>query len=128
MRVRPSTRPTRLVSARESGYNIARMRYEIILALEAVDDLESLKAYARAEVRDAMEQHLLHEPTKVSRSRIKRLRGLSRPQYRLRVGDDVRVFYDVREDAVEVLAIVTKSEADQWLQRHGESNEGSQSV
>jgi len=104
------------------------MRYEIILALEAVDDLESLKAYARAEVRDAMEQHLRHEPTKVSRSRIKRLRGLSRPQYRLRVGDDVRVFYDVREDAVEVLAIVTKSEADQWLQRHGESNEGSQSV
>jgi len=41
-----------------------------------------------------------HEPTKASKTRIKRLRGLSRPQYRLRVGDDVRVFYDVIEEIV----------------------------
>lgn len=50
----------------------------------------------------------------VSRSRIKRLRGLSRPQFRLRVGE-VRVFYDVSRDTVEVLAIVLKSEASAWL-------------
>ena len=50
----------------------------------------------------------------MSRSRIKRLRGLARPQYRLRVGD-VRVFYDVAGTTVEVLAIVTKSEAETWL-------------
>src|SRR5439155_1779326 len=36
----------------------------------------------------------------------KRLRGLSRPQYRLRVGDDIRVFYDVVENTVQVLAVV----------------------
>jgi hypothetical protein len=46
--------------------------------------------------------------------RIKRLRGLSQPQYRLRVGD-IRVFYDVTETQVQVLAIVTKAEAQSWL-------------
>src|SRR5204863_399615 len=72
----------------------------------------------RAEVRDALERHLRHEPTRVSKSRIKRLRGLSQPQYRLRVGE-VRAFYDVTRQAVEVLAIVTKAEAAGWLAEHG---------
>jgi mRNA-degrading endonuclease RelE of RelBE toxin-antitoxin system len=104
------------------------MRYEIILAPEAVQDLKNLKAKVRAEVYDALEVHLRHDPTKLSKSRIKKLQGLSRPQYRLRVGDDVRVFYDVIEDAVEVLAIVQKSEVDEWLQSHGEKNEASGSL
>lgn len=55
-----------------------------------------------------------------SRSRIKRLRGLAKPQYRLRVGD-LRIFYDVRENAVEVLAIVPKSQAARWLEAWGEA-------
>jgi mRNA-degrading endonuclease RelE of RelBE toxin-antitoxin system len=46
----------------------------------------------------------------VSRSRIKRLWGISKPQYRLRVGE-IRVFYDIGESQVEVLAIVPKSSA-----------------
>src|SRR5216110_1656362 len=71
-----------------------------------------------AEVRDALERHLRHEPTRVSKSRIKRLRGLSQPQYRLRVGE-VRVFYDVTTEAVEILAVVTKEEAARWLFDHG---------
>src|SRR5437016_10993665 len=99
------------------------MRYDIVLAPEAAEDLRGLKANARAEVQDAIEHHLRHQPTKVSKSRIKRLRGLSHPQYRLRVGDDIRVFYDVTEGAVQVLAIVAKSEAEEWLDKHGESNE-----
>ena len=99
------------------------MRYEIILAPEAVEDLQSLKANLRAHVGDAIDRHLRFEPTKVSKSLIKRLQGLSRPQYRLRVGDEIRVFYDVREDTAEVLAIVPKSDAEEWLQRYGESNE-----
>jgi mRNA interferase RelE/StbE len=57
---------------------------------------------------------LTHERKKVSRSRIKRLRGLRKPQYRLRVGE-VRIFYDVTETTVEILAIVAKLEADPWL-------------
>ena len=90
------------------------MRFEILLAPEAVEDLRKLRANVRAAVRDAMEAHLRHEPTKESRSRIKRLRGVRRPQYRLRVGD-ARIFYDVTPRQVEVLAIVTKEGADRWL-------------
>jgi len=37
--------------------------------------------------------------------------GLSRPQYRLRV-DEARVYYDVSENRVEVLAIIMKSDAE----------------
>ncbi len=98
------------------------MRYEIILAPEAVADWRALKANARAPVRQAIEQHLRHQPTRTSKSRIKRLRGLRRPQYRLRVGG-VRVFYDVTEDKVEILGIVNKAEAEAWLEERGESHE-----
>ena len=90
------------------------MPFEIVLAPEAVEDFKKLKANIRSDVRTALETHLRHEPKRVSRSRIKRLRGLRRPQYRLRIGD-VRVFYDVTAAIVEVLAIVTKSEAEPWL-------------
>jgi mRNA interferase RelE/StbE len=90
------------------------MPFAIVLAPEAVEDLRRLAANARATVRTALETHLRHEPDKTSRSRIKRLRGLRRPQYRLRVGE-VRVFYDVSGATVEILAIVTKSEAEAWL-------------
>jgi mRNA interferase RelE/StbE len=95
------------------------MRYNIVLAPEAVDDLKLLKANARTEVKDGIEKHLRHEPKKVSKSRIKRLKGLKKPQYRLRV-NEVRIFYDVSQDTVEVLAIVEKSVATEWLERHGE--------
>lgn len=94
------------------------MRYEIVLAREAIEDFRALKPGVRSAVRDALETHLRHEPMKTSRSRIKRLRGLSRPQYRLRVGE-IRVFYDVSAKSVEVLAIVQKSEAVIWLEQFG---------
>ena len=103
------------------------MRYEILLTPEAVEDLRSLKGNVRAEVQDAIERHLRHQPTKTSKSRIKRLRGLSRPQFRLRVGGDIRVFYDVAEETVGVLAIVPKLEAGLWLERYGETHEESDS-
>jgi mRNA interferase RelE/StbE len=90
------------------------MPFAVVLAPEAADDLRRLTATVRATVRAALETHLRHEPGKTSRSRIKRLRGLSRPRYRLRVGE-VRVFYDISGTTVEVLAIVAKSEADSWL-------------
>ena len=95
------------------------MRYEIELAPEAIQDLRRLKAAVRAQVKEAMGIHLRHEPTKTSRSRIKRLRGVSKPQYRLRVGD-LRVFYDVSREKVEVLAIVAKRDAEAWLLKAGE--------
>jgi mRNA interferase RelE/StbE len=96
------------------------MGFEILLAPEAIEDLNSLPANVRSGVREAFETHLRHEPMKVSRSRIKRLRGLSRPQYRLRVGE-IRVFYDVVEPEVRILAVVAKSKAAEWLAQFGES-------
>jgi|SRR5436190_22487193 len=94
------------------------MTFDIILAPEAVEDLRRLKGNVRAQVRSAMEIHLRHEPRKTSRSRIKRLREIRRPQFRLRVGE-VRVFYDVSGQTVEILAIIAKSEAAQWLAQFG---------
>jgi mRNA interferase RelE/StbE len=94
------------------------MAFEIILAPQAVTALKALPVPLRTGIKEAIRRHLTHEPTKVSKSRIKRLRGLSRPQYRLRV-DDIRVFYDVTETQVQILAIVTKADAQAWLDEQG---------
>ena len=94
------------------------MRFDIVVALEAVADFKRLKAGDRVAVRAALETHLRREPRKTSRSRIKRLRGLGRPQFRLRAGE-IRVFYEVTDSTVEILAIVAKSEAESWLAQFG---------
>ena len=97
------------------------MWHEIILAPEAVQDFKRLKANDRAKVKDALEVHQRHDPTKTSRSRIKRLKDLSQPQYRLRV-DTVRFFYDVIDGRVEILAIVAKAKAEDWLAKAGKKS------
>jgi mRNA interferase RelE/StbE len=102
------------LTAGQSGYILAKMPFAIVLAPEAVEDFKTLGAKLRTEMRTALETHLRHQPEKVSRSRIKRLRGLRQPQYRLRIGE-IRIFYDVTGKTVQVLAIVTKQEADSWL-------------
>jgi len=96
------------------------MKYEIVFAPEAVRDVRNLRAHLRPMVRDGIEMFLRHAPTTASKSRIKRLRGLTRPQFRLRLGE-VRVDYDVQASTVEVLAIVTKSDAAEWLNQKGSS-------
>jgi mRNA-degrading endonuclease RelE of RelBE toxin-antitoxin system len=95
------------------------MKYRIILAPEAVQDLKSLDAHDRAKIKDLIEKHLRHTPTRISKSRIKKLRGLRHPQYRLRI-DEIRVFYDIEERTVQILAIIPKSRAVQWLEEVGE--------
>ena len=94
------------------------MEFEIILAPAAAGTLKNLSVPVRKGVVRAIDLHLTHEPTKVSKSRIKRLQGLSQPQYRLRVGE-IRVFYDLTETQVQVLAVVTKAEAQSWLDEQG---------
>lgn len=83
--------------------------YEIVLKHSAIADLDALRKFESAQIADAMEKHLRHNPTKESKSRIKRLRGLSSPEYRLRVGD-YRVFYavDKNERRVDVLRVMHK--------------------
>ena len=99
------------------------MPYEIVLAPGAAEDLKALSTPVRTGIKDAIERHLRHEPMQLTKSRIKRLRGMSQPQYRLRVGD-IRVFYDVTETQVQVLAIVTKTEAHSWLTEQGTPTQG----
>jgi len=94
------------------------VRHEIFLSPQTLADFKRLPARIRAELRDQIELHLRHEPMKGSRSRIRRLRGLRRPQFRLRVGE-IRVFYDVVEAEVHILTIVTKEQADAWLRTSG---------
>lgn len=95
------------------------MRYEIVLSPEAVEDLKLLDAHTKAKVKDLIDIHLRHEPRKTSKSRIKRLKGLRQPQYRLRI-DEIRVFYDVAGNRVEILAIISKARAAEWLEKAGE--------
>jgi len=85
--------------------------YTIILKRSAIADLDALRKYDATQIANAMERHLQHDPTKESKSRIKRLRGISNPDYRLRVGD-YRVFYMVDEDArqVDVLRVMHKDQ------------------
>ena len=98
------------------------MPYEILFSLEAAEDLRQLNANIRSIVRAALQRYLRHQPEQVSKSRIKRLRGMAHPQYRLRV-DEIRIYYDVRQNSVEVLAIVDKNHADTWLAQFGEADE-----
>lgn len=95
------------------------MAYEIRVIDHARDDLWALDARWRSAVKGAMETHLRHEPAKESKSRIKRLRGLRQPQYRLRVAE-IRVYYDLDGDRVNVLGIVPKDRSEEWLARYGE--------
>jgi len=111
-----------VVQTKKNSYNIARLQYEIIWAPEAIEDWRKLKASDRTIVKDASTTHLRYEPGKVSKSRIKRLRKMAHPQYRLRV-DEFRVFYDVTESNVNILAVVSKSHSASWLDSKGEKEE-----
>ncbi len=85
--------------------------YAVFLKGSAVADLDGLRKYDASRIADAIQDHLTHEPAKVSKSRIKRLRGISNPDYRLRVGD-YRVFYNIVGDGqrVDVLRIIHKDQ------------------
>ncbi len=113
-----------IVRFSEYGYNVARMRHEILFAPEATEDLKALKSHTRAEVRDAIERHLRYQPRRTSKARIKRLKGISRPQYRLRVGG-LRVYYDVAGSEVRILALVPKDTVDEWLRKVASADEES---
>ena len=91
--------------------------YEIVLKRSAITDMDRLRKHDATRIADAMEKHLQHAPTRVSKTRIKRLRGIRHPDYRLRVGD-YRVFYTVDEDAlqVDVLRVTHKDETHSYYE------------
>lgn len=95
------------------------MRYVIHWTQAARGHLERLRGFEPGGIVDAVDLHLQHQPRRVSKSRIKRLRGLASPQYRLRLGE-IRVFYDIEGSDVYILAVVPKSESAAWLDDYGE--------
>ncbi len=90
------------------------MTYEIFVHELAAEELEELRAYDQRTVVEGIEEHLAHEPTRVTRRR-KCLAALSPsfeyvpPVWQLRIGD-FRVFYDVDEagNTVHVRAVRRK--------------------
>ena len=115
----PQARTPRLTDASILAIFWPEMPYEVRITDNARQDFLALDARWRSAVKAAMEAHLRLEPAQVSKSRVKRLRGLRQPQYRLRV-DTVRVFYDIEGQHVNVLGIVPKDRADGWLAQFGE--------
>jgi mRNA interferase RelE/StbE len=92
--------------------------YEIRLKPSAVRDMDRLRKFDAARVADGMETHLGREPMKESRSRLKRLRGISDPDYRLRIGD-YRVFYNVRGERVDILRVMHKNDTHEYYKELG---------
>jgi mRNA interferase RelE/StbE len=90
------------------------MPYEIRYSNEAVEQLRKLRAFDRTAVLDQIEEILSVNPTVTSKSRIKRLREPAPTQYRLRVGD-FRIFYDVEEEAVLIIQILSKQDCSDYL-------------
>lgn len=92
-------------------------KYEIFLKPSAVKDMDRLRRFDAQTISDAMGECLGDKPTKESRSRIKRLRGISDPDYRLRAGE-YRVFYSIDETAgrVNVLRVLHKDETQKYYQ------------
>ena len=91
------------------------MRYEVILKPAAVKDLDKLRRYDAAKVLEAIERHLVGEPHKESKSRIRRLRGKHPADYRLRV-NDFRIFYAVEKKVVYILRVMHKRETTAYYQ------------
>ena len=95
--------------------------FEIVLKKSAISDLDALRKFDAAQIVDVMEKHLRHEPAKESKSRIKRLRGISSLDYRLRVGQ-YRVFYTVVRETqtVEILRVMHKDQTEIYYEEPGQ--------
>ncbi len=83
--------------------------YDIEYAERAIVDLESLRAFDRRRIVEAVQLHLAHEPKRESKSRIKEMTQPFWSHYRLRV-NEFRVYYDVVEDSrmVNILRVLEK--------------------
>jgi len=95
----------------------SRRRFVIELVREAEADLDATKPFHRKRILDEIESRLLYAPKQTSRSRIKRLRTIESPAYRLRAGD-YRVYYDVDETkrTVTILRVLSKEQSLSYLE------------
>jgi mRNA-degrading endonuclease RelE of RelBE toxin-antitoxin system len=94
------------------------MKYSIVVEQQAKDDLSRLRAFDQRKIMDSIQELLSANPTQISKSRIKRLRGVDSPQFRLRV-NGFRVFYDVEDEQVRVLRVLPKEAVQEYLEEMG---------
>jgi len=85
------------------------MRYQIIIVADADEELRAVPVFNRRRIANTILQSLGTEPTRESKSRIKRLIQPAASVFRLRVGE-YRVFYDVEGNVVTVLHVCHKDD------------------
>ena len=90
------------------------MDHEVRYSHEAVEQLRKLRAFERAAILDQIEKVLRVSPTRPSKTTVKRLRPPAPTDYRLRVGE-YRVFYDVSEDVVFIVQVLSKQDSIGYL-------------
>ena len=90
-------------------------KYGIFLKNQAVKDMDSIKKYHASIIADSINKYLSYEPTRVSKSRIKKLLGRRDYDYRLRVGE-YRIFYyvDEKTETVYVLRVLHKKDTEKY--------------
>ncbi len=94
------------------------VRFEVFFDSAAEEQMKRAPRHVQAEIGKLIEATLEHQPTHESKSRLKRLREIDHPQFRLRVGD-WRIYYDVdlHNLAVDILAILPKDQSTEYLER-----------
>lgn len=92
--------------------------FEVVVQPTALQQLRRLRRVDATAILDALHRYLRHEPDRPNRSRIKRLRGKQDATYRLRVGE-YRVFYDVGEGVVTVVAVLHKRDTVRFYREEG---------
>jgi mRNA-degrading endonuclease RelE of RelBE toxin-antitoxin system len=94
------------------------VNFKVEWTRRAIKDLKKLTA--------VLQKHILNESLLLEtqpfqfKNKIKRIRGIHFPCYRLRVdfgSDSYRLFYGIEKDSVFVLRIISKKDADKIIQR-----------
>jgi mRNA-degrading endonuclease RelE of RelBE toxin-antitoxin system len=94
------------------------VNFKIELTRRAVKDLKKLPTDVRKQILEESLQ-LETQPFQF-KNKIKRIRGVHFPCYRLRIdfeSDSYRLFYGIEKDIVFVLRIISKKDADKIIQR-----------
>jgi mRNA-degrading endonuclease RelE of RelBE toxin-antitoxin system len=92
------------------------MKFEIEFTTKAVKDLNSFSPSTQKKI---LKETLKLEKTPLPfKKRIKKIKGMKFPCYRLRIDlpdDSLRVFYGIEKDTIFVLRIVSRKDAEKIL-------------
>jgi mRNA-degrading endonuclease RelE of RelBE toxin-antitoxin system len=92
------------------------MHYHVHLQPDAADDLDRFRKYDVTKILNGIETYLRHAPAFESKSRIKRLMGKQKADYRLLI-DEFRVFYCIEERTVKILRVLSKDETESFYEK-----------